>query len=287
MLSRRLITGPLLILALVGLAMLDGVVAERLGEAGIVFALAAALFLVPLASIEAASLLRGAGSRVSTPAIIIGAEAMFLAPLSATFQPAGVESAPNPENAVGIALLGPTIAVIAAAIAIGRTKRVEGGFTGLTAMLGAAFWTGLLPVFWILTIHEIGAATAAGLLMVVKSGDIGAYFTGMSIGRRKLIPWLSPGKTIEGGLGAVVWATAAGGVLTIFQPAIPLAIGLVGGGVLGVIGAVGDLLESLLKREAGAKDSGTCLPGMGGVLDVLDSPLLAGPVAWAIVAISI
>lgn len=286
MLSRRLITGPVLILALLGLAVLDGMVAERLGESGIVFAVAAAFVLVPLASIEAASLLRNAGARVSTSAIIIGAEAMFLAPLSATFLPAGVDRAPDPATGVGIALLGPTIAAIAAAIAIGRTRRVEGGFTGLTAMLGAAFWTGLLPVFWVLTIHEIGAATAAGLLMVVKCGDIGAYFTGMSIGRRKLIPWLSPGKTIEGGVGAVVWAAVAGGVLTFFQPVIPWIIGIAGGAVLGVVGAVGDLLESLLKREAGAKDSGKCLPGMGGVLDVLDSPLLAGPVAWAIVAIS-
>lgn len=286
MLSRRLITGPLLILALVGLAMLDGIAAERFGESGLAFAVAAALVLVPVAAIEAAALLRAAGARASTPAIVIGAEAMFLAPLAATLAPGGLEHAPDADTAVGIALLGPTIAVIAAAIAIGRSRRVEGGFTGLTAMLGAAFWTGLMPAFWVLTIHAIGAPTAAGLLMVVKCGDIGAYFTGMSIGRRKLIPWLSPGKTIEGGVGAVAWAAVAGGVLTIFQPAIPWIIGIAGGAVLGVVGAVGDLLESLLKREAGAKDSGNCLPGMGGVLDVLDSPLLAGPVAWAIVAIS-
>ena len=286
MLSRRLITGPVLILALAGLAMLDGMLAERLGESGIAFGLAAALMLVPIAAIEAATLLRSAGARVSTIATVIGAEAMLLAPLTVTFAPAGPESAPDAATAVGIALLGPTIAILAAAIAIGRTKQVEGGFTGVAAMLGAAFWTGLLPAFWVLTIRAIGAPTAAGLLMVVKAGDIGAYFTGMSIGRRKLIPWLSPGKTIEGGIGAVVWAAAAGAGLAALQPAIPMWIGIGGGAVLGVVGAVGDLLESLLKREAGAKDSGHLLPGMGGALDVLDSPLLAAPVAWAIVAIS-
>jgi phosphatidate cytidylyltransferase len=285
-LSRRLITGPLLILALAGLAMLDGMLADRLGESGIAFGLAAALILVPIAAIEAAALLRGAGARASTIATVIGAEAMLLAPLAATFAPAGPEHAPDAATAVGIGLLGPTVAILAASIAIGRSKQVEGGFTGVAAMLGAAFWTGLLPAFWILTIHEIGAPTAAGLLMVVKAGDIGAYFTGMSIGRRKLIPWLSPGKTVEGGIGAVVWASAAGAGLAALQPAIPMWVGVAGGAVLGVVGAVGDLLESLLKREAGAKDSGHLLPGMGGALDVLDSPLLAAPVAWAIVAIS-
>jgi len=285
-LSRRLVTGPILILALVGLAMLDGVLAETLGESGIAFAVAAALLLVPAAAVEAAALLRGAGARVSAIATVIGAEAMLLAPLAATFTPVGPENASDPGTAVGVALLGPTVAILAAAISIGRSKRVEGGFTGVTAMLGAAFWTGLLPAFWVMTIQRIGAPTAAGLLMVVKAGDIGAYFTGMSIGRRKLIPWLSPGKTVEGGIGAVVWAAAAGAGLAALQPAIPMWIGILGGAVLGVVGAVGDLLESLLKREAGAKDSGHLLPGMGGVLDVLDSPLLAAPVAWAIIAIS-
>lgn len=286
MLSRRLVTGPLLILALAGLAFLDGVLADRIGESGIAFAAAAALVLIPIAAIEASNLLRQAGARVSTAATIVGAEAMLLAPLMATFQPAGPDHAFGPESAVGVALLGPGIAIVAAAVAIGRTRQVEGGFTGITAMLGAAFWTGLLPAFWVLVIQRVGAPTAAGLLMVVKAGDIGAYFTGMSIGRRKLIPWLSPGKTVEGGIGAVVWAAAAGAGLAALQPAIPMWVGLVGGAVLGVTGALGDLLESLLKREAGAKDSGTMLPGMGGVLDVLDSPLLAAPVAWAIIAIS-
>ncbi|HXE51572.1 MAG TPA: phosphatidate cytidylyltransferase [Tepidisphaeraceae bacterium] len=117
------------------------------------------------------------------------------------------------------------------------------------------------------------------ILLVVKSTDIGAYFGGRALGRHKLIPWLSPGKTWEGFGFGVLTAAAVG---LAFGPAIhhPLWKATLFGAVIGAIGQLGDLLESLMKRDAEVKDSGSLIPGFGGVLDVIDSPLFAAPFAY-------
>jgi phosphatidate cytidylyltransferase len=126
-----------------------------------------------------------------------------------------------------------------------------------------------------------------GAILTTKACDIGAYFTGMSIGRHKMIPWLSPKKTWEGLAGGIVFASAVGAALAHFSVHLasaadhyPWWVGAILGALVAVIGQAGDLAESAFKRDAGVKDSGSILPGMGGVLDVLDSPLLAGPVVY-------
>lgn len=120
------------------------------------------------------------------------------------------------------------------------------------------------------------------ILLVVKFTDIGAYFGGRALGRHKLIPWLSPGKTWEGLFFGVLTAGIVGSIcarwildLTWYR-AFAFAI------VIGGIGQLGDLLESLMKRDAEVKDSGRLIPGFGGILDVIDSPLLAAPFAYLI-----
>lgn len=117
------------------------------------------------------------------------------------------------------------------------------------------------------------------LLLAVKSTDIGAYFGGRALGRHKLIPWLSPGKTWEGLVCGLITAAL---VATIFTQAIHQPVWKVAlfGACIGAIGQVGDLLESLMKRDADVKDSGRLIPGFGGVLDVIDSPLFAAPFAY-------
>jgi len=123
------------------------------------------------------------------------------------------------------------------------------------------------------------------ILLVVKSTDIGAYFGGKTLGRHKLIPWLSPGKTWEGlFFGLLTAALVSLACTRIWSDhlntfhSIPKA--LLMGVVLGAVGQAGDLLESLIKRDAGVKDSGRLVPGFGGVLDLIDSPLLAAPFAY-------
>ncbi len=116
---------------------------------------------------------------------------------------------------------------------------------------------------------------------MVMMTDTGAYYTGRSIGRRKLAPRVSPGKTIEGSIGGFVAAALTGPLCKLtFFPEIPMLDAILLGATLGVVGQIGDLAESLLKRGAGVKDSGAILPGHGGMLDRLDSLLFCAPVLY-------
>jgi phosphatidate cytidylyltransferase len=135
---------------------------------------------------------------------------------------------------------------------------------------------------------DAGAFYLFFTIAVVVAGDAGAYFAGRAYGKRKLAPRISPGKTVEGALGAVAAGLVMGlGVKTAFDqvaPAYSAQLGFAAAGVLAVIaagvGIVGDLVESLLKRDAQVKDTARLLPGMGGVLDRIDSNLLAIPVMY-------
>jgi phosphatidate cytidylyltransferase len=125
-----------------------------------------------------------------------------------------------------------------------------------------------------------GAQLLMYLFMLVWSADVGAYFVGKSLGKRKLMPNVSPGKTIEGFLGGVVCA----GILTVivglslewssdkFMTALLVTL------LITSISVLGDLTESMFKRQAGVKDSGTILPGHGGILDRIDSLTATAPV---------
>lgn len=123
------------------------------------------------------------------------------------------------------------------------------------------------------------------VLLIVKSTDIGAYFGGKALGRHKLIPWLSPGKTWEGLICGVATSAAVGAACATAMQYFSWEKGLIFGAVIGAIGQVGDLLESMMKRDAAVKDSGASIPGFGGILDVIDSPLLAAPFAYLLFSI--
>jgi phosphatidate cytidylyltransferase len=117
------------------------------------------------------------------------------------------------------------------------------------------------------------------LLAVVAISDSTQYFAGRALGRRKMAPTISPGKTIEGAMGGVVAAAIAGAVLApMWVIGVNWAEGLVLGLLLCAAGIAGDLFESLLKRSAGVKDSSSLIPGHGGVLDRIDAHLFAAPV---------
>jgi phosphatidate cytidylyltransferase len=134
-----------------------------------------------------------------------------------------------------------------------------------------------------------GMAAVVSVIFVTKMSDTGAYTFGRLFGRHKMAPILSPKKTIEGGLGGLVTACFCSWLF--FAALFPLIVGaeahppplwacLVYGAVVGVAGVAGDLSESLLKRDMERKDSSRWMPGLGGILDVLDSLLLAAPAGY-------
>lgn len=135
-----------------------------------------------------------------------------------------------------------------------------------------------------------GYLVIGSLVIVTKGGDVGAYTLGRLIGKRKMTPLLSPGKTWAGGVGALLGSAASS--IAWFQVATPLFHRdwaspawqwcAIYGVILGVVGLVGDLCESLIKRDVGKKDSAVLLPGFGGLLDILDSILYSGPVAYVL-----
>lgn len=118
-------------------------------------------------------------------------------------------------------------------------------------------------------------------LLAVMACDTFAYFTGTSFGKRKLYPEVSPNKSQEGGIGGLLGAVIAVLIAkSTFLPQIGYLDGILFGLILGCAGQLGDLFESLLKRACGVKDSGTLIPGHGGMLDRLDSLLFAFPVSY-------
>ena len=138
--------------------------------------------------------------------------------------------------------------------------------------------------------EPLGFWAVISMILVVKMSDIGAYTVGKLVGKHKLAPTLSPGKTWEGVLGGVVFA--CGSSFLFFTWLLPKLVSdhppmeasdagwAIYGILMAVVGLIGDLAESLLKRDAVRKDSSQWMPGFGGVLDLLDSLLAAAPVAY-------
>lgn len=157
-------------------------------------------------------------------------------------------------------------------------------FGGIAATFGAVLFVGLLMGYSIALLGdggEMGRDLTVLLFWVVWLSDAAAFVAGSLLGRHKLAPWISPGKTIEGAVGAITVAIAAalvakGWFFTRLGTGDALALGL----LLGGAGMLGDLAESLLKRSAAVKDSGWLFPGHGGMLDRADSLLFAAPVLF-------
>jgi len=296
MLRWRLLLGTLLIAALVGLCWLDHRAAAGLKGVWLAPVLVA---LAVLATHEILALESAVGL-TPVPWVVYAGNLVVLATPWVAFllrhgtdgsRPSGTAATPSAGHEVAMAL---ALMVILALVA--EMRRYQRPGTVIVNTAAAAFalsYVGLLLSFAIELRLRWGVGALASLLIVVKSGDSGAYFVGRLFGRHKMAPTLSPGKTIEGAFGACLFSVGAS--WAVFAWLVPLARegaseahraatpwwAWIGFGLLvGGAGILGDLAESLLKRDSGRKDSSTWMPGLGGVLDVLDSVLVAAPVAY-------
>lgn len=303
MLRYRLITGPLLIALILGVVWLDSwlehqtltggwrTIADAVGwlqptppRGLVLFVLS--LGLVPMMAREGAGMMRASGIAANAPLAMVAASAAFVV---VSILPA------VPSPLLASALAGTLLVglLVVGMVAFSRGQQVRGVMAATGGLLLVAIYSGVLLAFWMLLRQEHSAWLLVGAILTTKSCDIGAYFTGVSVGRHKLIPWLSPGKTWEGLVGGIVTATLVGTGLALLSHRLPAPadqlpwwLGAIGGAIVAVVGQFGDLAESLFKRDAGLKDSGQLLPGMGGVLDVLDSPLMTGPAVFWLLALA-
>ncbi|MBN2453775.1 MAG: phosphatidate cytidylyltransferase [Candidatus Omnitrophica bacterium] len=145
---------------------------------------------------------------------------------------------------------------------------------------------GLLYIAWLfsffvkLKFMPGGALLVSFVVLVTKMGDVGAYFVGNAFGKHNLIPRISPHKTVEGTIGGLFFSIAAAVLSGFYLPSLPIGHLVVLGILLGILAQVGDLAESLLKRDCGVKDSGSTLSGFGGMLDLIDSLLFTTPIFY-------
>lgn len=175
---------------------------------------------------------------------------------------------------------------------VSLTLRLRGGQKGFIQDVSAsAFILAYIPLLGgsvpLLLAAENGTLRILVIVMCVIGSDTGAYVTGVTLGRHKMAPKISPSKTWEGFVGGLVFAGAIGVLSAIFLLDIAWVIGLLLGVLLSLAGTVGDLVESLIKRDVGLKDMSNFLPGHGGIMDRLDSLLVAMPVGWAILHLTV
>ena len=189
-----------------------------------------------------------------------------IAVLGATTNPAG----PGHQFAAGLAC------AICGGLAWTLLARpdFEQGLADLGIVLvGVLYAALLLPHFvWVRTANPEGPRWVLFVLAIAMIGDTSGYFVGRALGRHKLMPRVSPGKSVEGAIGIMAGSLVAGAaVKALLLPATSLAHALALAGIMGALGQLGDLSESVIKRTFGAKESGWLFPGHGGVLDRLDS----------------
>lgn len=286
MLRWRLVFGVIFIAAFVGICVLDyrsGVPASWLFPLALVASLALAKEMINLLASE---------SQQPLPMITcIGITAVVCSnvPLIYFSNRSVLAGAYEP---LQLPLLTFLLCMILVLIGEMRRYRAPGGVIVNAALaVFAIAYVGLLMTATI-QLRTVGGNTTGlvalvSLIAVVKCGDIGAYTIGRIFGRHKMAPVLSPGKTIEGAGGAMLFAAIAAWASLVYLPTLlgepvgyaSVAVAIAYGVVVGLAGLLGDLAESLIKRDRGAKDSSAALPGFGGVFDVLDSILFAAPVA--------
>ncbi len=284
-----------------------GVVAAPIAVAIVVYGGAALAALLAIASAIAAwEFFRLARATGLTPLDDVGIVIAGLTPLVVHARFLGLY---EPGSSIGVLSLAAIVLLAVLALTIwirGVAEKPIGAVS--TTIFGAAYTGGMLSFGYAIRYHDYAFAPASislgrstfgvasgGLLLLLPvlatwASDTGAYAVGRTMGRHKLLPSVSPGKTIEGSVGGLLGSVLVTWLLTrwLLRPAAHLdfrwaPVGVIlFGAVVSAVGQVGDLAKSLLKRDAGVKDSSTLIPGHGGVLDRIDSLLFVLPVSYVL-----
>lgn len=178
-------------------------------------------------------------------------------------------------------VLAAGVVVIATAVLVRKHALADAG-RHLAFALGGLVYVPMLGCVWPLLKHELGPEWLFLSLALAFSSDSGGYFAGRAFGRHKLYEAVSPKKTVEGGIGALLGGVAAmvGFGHYWLTPDIPLVHAIVLGVIGSALGQIGDLVESMIKRTFGIKDSSNLLPGHGGLLDRVDALLFVAPLIY-------
>jgi phosphatidate cytidylyltransferase len=277
MVKHRLFFGTLMTLLFTAIVVFDGwldgsltSLAEDKPVQGTVFCILIILLIVP-GQFELSKLAAAKNLKIFLPVSII---ASILFAISRYFQQL-VEFQPG-------AYLSLLSAFVLLALLLYQYK--FHGTSGVLANCGANYFSilylGLLSSFCVAIRIEFGLWPLLMFVFVVKSADIGAYSIGSMFGKHKFSPKISPGKTWEGMGGAVGAAIIVAIGFSLVCDIMPWWPAIIFGLAFAFIGQLGDLAESMIKRDAEQKDSANKVPGFGGVLDIVDSPLVAAPLAY-------
>jgi phosphatidate cytidylyltransferase len=229
-----------------------------------------------MGSLELYHALQRHGMKAAIQPIIVGTAAISIGSYLAGIQQPVVFSTTS------VLLAALALTVLAALI-----WRIPGGANGYVTDTAASLmiiaYVPMLGSFAALMLAgENGVARLVTYMLVVVMSDTGGYVLGVLFGKHPMAPKISPKKSWEGFAGSMLFGIVAGVLMAIFALKVPFWVGLLLGVCLVGIGVMGDLIESLIKRDMGIKDMSSVLPGHGGVMDRLDSLLVAAPVAWLI-----
>ncbi len=278
MLKHRIFSGVLMTLVFGGLVILDGWLDGSLTAAtaddkpiqGTLLTLLVALVLA-LAAVEFSKLASGRGLKVLLPSTVVSVVLLS----TAWYWP---QWGNIPLHSY---LLSALVFALLASVVV---QYWHSGTDGVLANCGvsclAILYLGLLSAFVVGIRVDMGLWETLMLMFVVKSSDIGAFTFGKLFGKHKFSPRVSPGKTWEGLGGAMLVAMAVSLAFALGFGIMAWSWALVFGAAFAVIGQLGDLTESMMKRDAQQKDSANRVPGFGGILDVIDSPLVAAPFGY-------
>lgn len=240
---------------------------------GFILLVAAAL---SMGVVEVSRALSRIGMHAATAPVFVGTLAVVLGSYYAGQHPAQQV----PSNTLILGLL----ALTSLACLVWRLR--EGPENYVRDAAASLFLVGYIPLLGsavaLMMAADDGPARIVTFILCVVASDTGGYIAGVLFGKHKMAPTVSPKKTWEGFAGSVLFGVGIGIACSIWLLGVGWYVGLLLGVLLVAVGTAGDLVESMIKRDAGIKDMSSFLPGHGGIMDRLDSLLVAAPVAWAL-----